>query len=114
MNQPALKPWPADKVTRRSVAELVPYARNARLHSDAQVAQIAASIGEWGWTMPVLLDEAGGIIAGHGRVLAAKRLGIDAVPCMVAKGWSDAQKRAYGWRHTRLVENPRARRNPGI
>ena len=80
MNQPALKPWPADKVTRRSVAELVPYARNARLHSDAQVAQIAASIGEWGWTMPVLLDEAGGIIAGHGRVLAAKKLGIDAVP----------------------------------
>jgi ParB-like chromosome segregation protein Spo0J len=114
MNQPALKPWPADKVTRRSVAELAPYARNARLHSDAQVAQIAASIGEWGWTMPVLLDEAGGIIAGHGRVLAAKKLGIDAVPCMVAKGWSDAQKRAYGWRHTRLVENPRARRNPGI
>src|ERR1700722_15957792 len=79
MNQPALKPWPADKVTRRSVAELAPCARNARLHSDAQVAQIAASIGEWGWTMPVLLDEAGGIIAGHGRVLAAKRLGIDAV-----------------------------------
>jgi ParB-like chromosome segregation protein Spo0J len=114
MNQPALKPWPADKVQRRPVAELAPYARNARLHSDAQVAQIAASIGEWGWTMPVLLDEAGGIIAGHGRVLAAKRLGIDAVPCMVAKGWSDAQKRAYGWRHTRLVENPRARRNPGI
>ena len=73
---------------------MAPYARNARLHSDAQVAQIAASIGEWGWTMPVLLDEAGGIIAGHGRVLAAKKLGIDAVPCMVAKGWSDAQKRA--------------------
>ena len=95
MNQPALKPWPADKVTRRSIAELAPYARNARLHSDAQVAQIAASIGEWGWTMPVLLDEAGGIIAGHGRVLAAKKLGIDAMPCMVAKGWSEAQKRAY-------------------
>ena len=58
MNQPTLKPWPADKVARRSVAELAPYARNARLHSDAQVAQIAASIGEWGWTMLVLLDEA--------------------------------------------------------
>ena len=72
MNQPALKPWPADKITRRSVAELVPYARNARLHSDDQVAQIAASIGEWGWTMPVLLDEAGGIIAGHGCVLGGQ------------------------------------------
>ena len=80
MNQPALKPWPADKVTRRSVAELAPYARNARLHSDAQVAQIAASIREWGWTMPVVVDDAGEIIAGHGRVLAAKKLGIDEVP----------------------------------
>ena len=105
MNQPALKPWPADKVTRRSVAELAPYARNARLHSDAQVAQIAASIGEWGWTMPVLLDEAGGIIAGHGRVLAAKKLGIDAVPCMVAKGWSDAQKRAYVIADNKIADN---------
>jgi ParB-like chromosome segregation protein Spo0J len=105
MNQPALKPWPADKVTRRSVAELVPYARNARLHSDDQVAQIAASIGEWGWTMPVLLDEAGGIIAGHGRVLAAKKLDIDAVPCMVAKGWSDAQKRAYVIADNKIADN---------
>ena len=105
MNQAALKPWPADKVTRRSVAELVPYARNARLHSDAQVAQIAASIGEWGWTMPVLLDEAGGIIAGHGRVLAAKKLGIDAVPCMVAKGWSDAQKCAYVIADNKIADN---------
>ena len=72
MNQPALKPWPADKVQRRSVAELVPYARNARTHSDAQVAQIAASIRELGWTNPVLVDEDSGIIAGHGRVLAAR------------------------------------------
>ena len=105
MNQPTLKPWPADKVTRRSVAELAPYARNARLHSDAQVAQIAASIGEWGWTMPVLLDEAGGIIAGHGRVLAAKKLGIDTVPCMVAKGWSDVQKRAYVIADNKIADN---------
>ena len=84
---------------------MAPYARNARLHSDAQVAQIAASIGEWGWTMPVLLDEAGGIIAGHGRVLAAKKLGIDAVPCMVAKGWSDAQKRAYVIADNKIADN---------
>ena len=98
MNKPASKPWPADKVQRRAVAELV-------LHSDAQVAQIAASIGEWGWTMPVLLDEAGGIIAGHGRVLAAKKLGIEAVPCMVAKGWSDAQKRAYVIADNKIADN---------
>lgn len=68
--------WPADKVERRPVAALVPYARNARTHSPAQVDQIAASIREWGFTNPVLLDEADGIIAGHGRVLAAKKVGL--------------------------------------
>jgi DNA modification methylase len=87
--------WPADKVERRSVSSLIPYARNSRTHSAEQVSQIAASIREWGWTTPVLVDEAGGIIAGHGRILAAQRLGIPEVPCMVAAGWSDAQKRAY-------------------
>jgi ParB-like chromosome segregation protein Spo0J len=68
--------WPADKVSRRPVAALIPAARNARTHSDEQVTQLAASIEEWGWTIPVLVDEAGGIIAGHGRVLAAKQLGL--------------------------------------
>jgi len=87
--------WPADHVERRKVAELIPYARNARTHSDAQVSQIAASIKEWGWTTPLLIDEDGGIIAGHGRVLAARKLGIDEIPTMVAEGWTEAQKRAY-------------------
>jgi ParB-like chromosome segregation protein Spo0J len=87
--------WPADKVERRPLASLIPSARNARTHSDAQVAQIAASIREWGWTMPILVDEAGTIIAGHGRLLAAARLGLDQVPVMVARGWTEAQKRAY-------------------
>lgn len=87
--------WPADAIERRSVASLIPYARNARTHSDAQVAQIAASIKEWGWTNPVLIDPEGGLIAGHGRVLAARKLGIAEVPCMIATGWTDAQKRAY-------------------
>jgi ParB-like chromosome segregation protein Spo0J len=89
------RPWPADRVERRRVADLVPYARNARTHSDEQVAQIAASIEAFGWTIPVLVDEAGELIAGHGRVLAAKRLGIEKVPAMVARGWSQAQKAAY-------------------
>jgi DNA modification methylase len=97
--------WPADAVERRSVAALVPYARNARTHSDAQVAQIAASIREWGWTVPVLVDETGMIIAGHGRVLAAQRLGIDSVPVMVAAGWSEAQKRAYVLADNKLAQN---------
>lgn len=88
-------PWPADAVERRPLAGLTPYARNARTHSESQVAEIARSIQEWGWTMPVLVDEAGGIIAGHGRVLAAQSLGLAEVPVMVARGWSDAQKRAY-------------------
>ena len=97
--------WPADRVERRTVAALLPYARNARTHSDAQVAQIAASIREWGWTVPVLVDEAGQIIAGHGRVLAAKSLGIAEVPAMVARGWSDAAKRAYTLADNKLALN---------
>jgi DNA modification methylase len=87
--------WPADAVERRSVASLIPYARNARTHSDTQVAQIAASIREWGWTNPVLIDENDGILAGHGRIMAARVLGLDEVPVMIAAGWSEAQKRAY-------------------
>ncbi len=87
--------WPADKVERRPILSLVPYARNARTHSDEQVAQVAASIREWGWTSPILVDEAGGIIAGHCRVMAARKLGIADVPVMVAAGWTEAQKRAY-------------------
>lgn len=97
--------WPADKVERRKVASLVPYARNARTHSAEQVDQIAASIREWGWTVPVLVDEAGGLIAGHGRVMAAKKLGISDVPVMVAAGWSEAQKRAYVLADNKLAMN---------
>ena len=84
-----------DKIERRPIGSLIPYARNARTHSDAQIQQIAASMREWGWTNPVLVDEAGGIIAGHGRVLAAQRLQVSEVPVIVASGWTDAQKRAY-------------------
>jgi ParB-like chromosome segregation protein Spo0J len=96
--------WPADQVERRSIAELIPYARNARLHSDAQVAQIAASITEWGWTVPVLVDETGALIAGHGRVLAARQLGIDTVPVMTARGWSEPKIRAYRIADNKLGE----------
>lgn len=97
--------WPADKVERRKVDALIPYARNARTHSDEQVAQIAASIKEWGWTTPVLVDEEGGIIAGHGRIMAARKLGIDEVPVMVAAGWTEAQKRAYVLADNKLAMN---------
>jgi DNA modification methylase len=97
--------WPADAVERRSVSSLIPYARNARTHSDEQVGQIAASIREWGWTTPVLIDEDSGIIAGHGRVLAAQKLGIGEVPVMVARGWTEAQKRAYVLADNKLTLN---------
>jgi ParB-like chromosome segregation protein Spo0J len=97
------RPWPADRVERRALASLLPYTRNARTHSDAQVAKIAASIREWGWTVPVLADEDGTIIAGHGRVLAARKLGLAEVPVMVARGWSEAQRRAYALADNRLA-----------
>ena len=71
-----------ETIVRRRCAALIPYARNARTHSDRQVAQIAASIREFGFTNPVLINnEEDGIIAGHGRVLAAHSLGLDEVPC---------------------------------
>jgi hypothetical protein len=97
--------WPADTVVRRPLAELVPAARNARTHTDEQIDQIAASIQEWGWTIPVLVDEAGVLIAGHARVLAAVRLGIATVPTMVATGWSEAQRRAYLIADNQLAQN---------
>lgn len=97
--------WPADKVERRAVASLVPYARNARTHSPDQVDQIAASIREFGWTIPVLVDEDGTLIAGHGRVMAAKKLGISDVPVMVAEGWSEAQRKAYVLADNKLALN---------
>jgi DNA modification methylase len=94
--------WPADKVERRKVADLIPYARNSRTHSDKQVA---ASIREWGWTMPVLVDEVGNLIAGHGRIMAAQKLGIEEVPCMTATGWSEAKRRAYVIADNKLALN---------
>ena len=96
---------PADKIEHWNIEKLIPYARNSRTHSDEQIGQIAASIKEWGWTTPILVDETGGIIAGHGRTMAAQRLKITTVPVMVAKGWSDAKKRAYVIADNRLAMN---------
>src|ERR671919_1625687 len=79
----------------RRLGGLIPYARNPRTHSDAQVVQIAASIREFGWTVPILIDGASGIIAGHGRVLAARKLGLERVPVIELAHMSDAQRRAY-------------------
>jgi DNA modification methylase len=97
--------WPADRVERRQVADLIPLATNARTHTDAQVAQIAASMREWGWTVPILVDEGNLVIAGHGRLQAARRLGLAEVPVMVAAGWTEAQKRAYALADNQLALN---------
>jgi DNA modification methylase len=82
-------------ISYRRVEELVPYARNAWQHPEAQLAHIVQSIREFGWTNPILIDESGGIIAGHGRVLAAQKLKITRVPCIVLEGLSAEQRRAY-------------------
>ena len=95
------RPWPADALERWPLDRLVASARNARTHSEPQIAQIAASMQQFGWTNPVLVDESGVIIAGHGRVLAARKLtddgvqGFTSVPTMIARGWSDTERQAY-------------------
>jgi ParB-like chromosome segregation protein Spo0J len=89
----------------RPLGELIPYARNPRTHSDAQVAQIAASIREFGWTNPVLVDGQNGIIAGHGRVLAARKLGLEQVPVIELVHMSEAHKRAYVLADNQLALN---------
>jgi len=84
---------------------ITPYARNSRTHSDEQVAQVAASIKEFGWTNPILIDEKHTIIAGHGRLMAAQRLGFDEVPTIMLPNLTDAQKRAYVIADNKLALN---------
>src|SRR5687768_4212980 len=85
-------------------ADLIPYAGNARRHEPSQVAQIAASIEEFGFTVPVLADEGNVLVAGHGRVMAALELGLETVPVIRLKGLTEAQKRAYVIADNRLTE----------
>ena len=85
----------ADKIEQIPIEKLIPYARNSRTHSDEQVAQIAGSIREFGFTNPVLIDSEGTIVAGHGRVMAARKLGLDSVPCLRLGHLTPTQVRAY-------------------
>ena len=87
------------------VSALIPYARNSRTHDDAQVAQISASIKEFGWTNPILVDGDKGIIAGHGRLMAARKLGMTKVPVIELKDMTEAQKKAYVIADNRLALN---------
>ena len=95
----------AQQIEQIPVADLIPYARNARTHSEQQVAQIAGSIQEFGFNNPVLIDGQNSIIAGHGRVLAAQRLKLEAVPCIRLTHLTDAQRRAYVLADNRIALN---------
>jgi DNA modification methylase len=88
-----------------SVEKLIPYVKNSRTHSDGQVAQIAASIKEFGWTNPILVDGESGVIAGHGRLLAARKLGQKEVPVIELKHMTESQKRAYVIADNQLAMN---------
>lgn len=90
------EPWPIDR--------LVPYEKNPKVHPPEQVAQIVASMRQFGWTIPVLIDPDGKVIAGHGRLQAAREIGLTSVPVLIARGWSDDQKRAYIIADNRLTE----------
>jgi ParB-like chromosome segregation protein Spo0J len=84
------KKWPASGVGVRQVSELKPHPRNSRRHTKEQIELISKSISEWGFTIPVLIDEHNTILAGHARVEAAKALKLESVPVVVANGWSEA------------------------
>ena len=92
--------WPAAAIEMVDTAKLKPYAQNAKAHPPEQIAQLGKSYDEFGWTSPILVDEKGEIIAGHGRVMMAAAKGLPQVPTMTARGWTAAQKRAY-----RLFDN---------
>ena len=108
-------PIVAEAIEQRSVNTLIPYAKIGRTHSPAQISQIIASIVEFGFTNPILIDSEGGIVAGHGRVMAAKEMGLATVPCIVLGHLTPAQRQAYviadnklalnaGWNFATLTE----------
>jgi ParB family transcriptional regulator, chromosome partitioning protein len=95
----------AQKIEQLKTTDLIPYAGNTRTHDEKQVAQVAASIKEFGFTNPILVDGENGIIAGHGRLLAAQKLGMESVPCIKLDHLSDAQRRAYVIADNKLALN---------
>lgn len=93
------------KIVQKPVDKLIPYVNNSRTHSDEQIAQIASSIKEFGWTNPILVDGENGIIAGHGRLMAARKLGYTEVPTIELKDLTDTQRKAYIIADNRLALN---------
>jgi hypothetical protein len=93
------------KITDKKVSELIPYVNNSRTHSEEQISQIAASIQEFGWTNPILIDDRNSIIAGHGRLLAARKMNLETVPTIQLKDLTEAQKKAYVIADNQLATN---------
>ena len=93
------------KIEYKNTDSLIPYVNNSRTHSDEQVLQVASSIKEFGFTNPLLIDEQGGIIAGHGRLMAANKLGLEQVPTITLVGLSEAQRKAYVIADNKLALN---------
>ena len=93
------------QIEQLKVGDLIPYVNNSRTHSDEQVMQVASSIKEFGFTNPILIDDDGGIIAGHGRLMAAKKLGLVEVPCIRLGHLSEAQRKAYVIADNKLALN---------
>lgn len=93
------------KVVYKNIQDLIPYINNSRTHSDDQVNQVAASIKEFGFTNPILIDEDGGVIAGHGRLMAAKKLNIESIPTILLEGLTPAQRKAYVIADNKLALN---------
>jgi hypothetical protein len=91
------RPWPADQLEHWPSERLIHYANNARLHSEADLDKIAAAILKWGWTMPVLVDEEGVLLAGEARVNAAAKLKLTSIPVIVARGWSEEENAPIAW-----------------
>jgi DNA modification methylase len=104
-NAQPTRSWPADQVERWPIERLIPYAYSPRLHTETDRDKMATSILAWGWIMPVLVDEEGRLIAGELRLLAALKLKLPSIPVIVARGWTEAEKRAY-----RLADNQLAAR----
>ena len=101
-----IKPIKAvNKIVNKAVNELIPYDRNPRVHPDSQIKQLQNRIREWGWTIPILIDEESNVVAGHGRLFAAQDMGISEVPCVVATGWTEEQRKGYVIADNKLSEN---------
>jgi ParB-like chromosome segregation protein Spo0J len=103
------RPWPAHRPERWPIERLIPYANNARIHTEADLAKMAASIAKWGWTMSVLADEDGVLIAGHLRISAAAKLGLNSVPVIFRQGSTRRDQSVSPLSRGRCFDNPALR-----